>query len=417
MQKNYSAPDKSALKKEYDSFFEIRQNIVNDIKLLVEKSLDSFISHSTINGRIKDFDSYFKKHLRLLAGNEPINDLIGVRIVCLFLEDTDISEKIIKSNFEVIETEVKGNRYDFREFGYESTHLLIKIPPDILNKYGNPGIDIAEIQIRTILQEAWAQVEHEIVYKAEFNAFDKPMKRKLASVNASLVLADSIFQEIRIHQRRYSEEIGKRRESFYQKIEEATDELLFSNEQITEIVQTHSQYNNEKLIYDTGINLSTRDNVSIDDLLVSALTAHNQNRFSEAINQYSRILELNPDATVCSVIYKHRGMANFACSRYNEAILDFSKSLEYDKKSHRAAYYRGVVHSVIKDYSKAIDDYSSSLLINPHQPYCLFRRGQAYYHIGDYPQALSDCENSLSLEPANENVIKFKALVKEKLRM
>ena len=110
-------------------------------------------------------------------------------------------------------------------------------------------------------------------------------------------------------------------------------------------------------------------------------------------------------------------MANFACSLYNEAIGDFSSSLELDKDSYKSAYYRGVVHSVMKHYSQAIDDYSLSLKINPYQSFCLFRRGQAYFHIGDYPQALADCENSLALEPGNNSANKFKELLLRKLKM
>ena len=173
----------------------------------------------------------------------------------------------------------------------------------------------------------------------------------------------------------------------------------------------------ELSIFKTGIDLFSKDNVSIDDLLVNALTAHNQSRFNEAINQYGKILELKPDDNICSIIYKHRGMANFACSRYNEAIDDFNNALELDRKAYKVAYYRGVVHSVLKQYSPAIDDYTLSLSINPYQPFCLFRRGQAYYHIDDYPQALSDCENSLALEPSNKSAVKFKDLIMDKLKM
>jgi len=202
--------------------------------------------------------------------------------------------------------------------------------------------------------------------------------------------------------------MGKRRESFFQKIEESTDDLLFTDEQSGKI---------ESPIYDTGIDLVGMDNLSIDDLLVNALSAHNQNRFDEAISQYSKILELKPNTLISAIIYKHRGMAYFASSRYKEAIDDFSSSLELDTGSYKAVYYRGVVSSVLKQYSQAIDDYTLSLSINPYQPFCLFRRGQAFYHIGDYPQALADCENSLALEPENKSAFKFKEMLLNKLKM
>jgi len=403
-------PEKNNLKKEYDRYFEIRNLIVNDLKVMTDNILTSLDSNPVVSGRIKNFTSFFSKYIRLLKTGEKnprITDLFGIRVICPFIEDLQTAEELFKKNFEIIEREVKGH-YSFKEFCYESTHFLIKIPKVLIDKYGDPGTDIAEIQIRTILQDAWAEVEHELVYKAELNPFDEPMKRKLAAVNASLSLADMIFQEIRSYQRHYSKEMSKRRESFYQKIEESTDDLLFESEQ----PKTVSPF-----IENNSLTASDYNN-SIDDLLVKALSAHNQNRFNEAISQYTKILELKPnDNNILSVIYKHRGMANFACSRYNEAIEDFTNSLEFDKTSYKAAYYRGVVYSVIKQYSQAIDDYTLSLSINPYQPYCLFRRGQAYYHIGDYPQGLSDCENSLALEPNNKSASKFKELLLEKLKM
>ena len=408
----YSPPDKNAFNDEFEKYAEIRHLIVNDIKKRVEQTLASFDTNPVVSGRIKNFSSFFSKYLRLLktGDSDPkITDLLGIRIICPFIEDLQAAENLINKNFNILEREIKGH-YTFREFGYESTHLLMKIPDDLIEKYGNPGTDIVEIQIRTILQDAWAEVEHELVYKAEFSPFDEPMKRKLAAVNANLSLADIIFQEIRSYQRKYSIEMEKRRGSFFQKIEESTDDLLFPAEQ-------------EKKSKDLNLNIKAAaipdntENISIDDLLVNALSAHNQNRFNEAINQYSRILELKPNDTICSIINKHRGMAYFACSKYNEAINDFSSALELDEKSYKAAYYRGVVRSVLRQYSQAIDDYTLSLSINPYQSFCLFRRGQAYYHMGDYPQALSDCENSLALEPQNNSAVKFKALLHDKLRM
>ena len=408
-----SPPDKNSFYYEYVKYAEVRQLIVNEIKERVEQILASFDSKPVISGRIKNFASFFSKYLRLLKdglSHPKITDLLGVRIICPFIEDLQVTEEIINKSFNVIEREIKGH-YTFKEFGYESTHLLIKIPDELIERHGDPGTDIMEIQIRTILQDAWAEVEHELVYKAEFSPFDEPMKRKLAAVNASLSLADIIFQEIRSYQRKYSIEMEKRRGSFFQKIEESTDDLLFSSQQPRKKEDANLNSAGE-ISSSPGM-----EKISIDDLLVNALSAHNQNRFNEAINQYSRILELKPNGVICSIIYKHRGMAYFACSQYNEAINDFTSALDLDGKSYKAAYYRGVVRSVLRQYSQAIDDYTLSLSINPYQSFCLFRRGQAYYHIEDYPQALSDCENSLALEPQNNSVIKFKDLLHEKLKM
>jgi putative GTP pyrophosphokinase len=155
----------------------------------------------------------------------------------------------------------------------------------------------------------------------------------------------------------------------------------------------------------------------MDDLLLNALYAHNKNQFNEAIYFYSRILEMNPGASVRALVCKHRGMANFAQSHYEEAIEDFSQSLMLDPKSYKSAYYRGLVRAVLQQYSEAVDDFTLSIAINPYQHYCFYRRGQAYYHLEDYPQALADCEGALALEPAIEAAEKFRQLLHKKLRM
>jgi len=415
--KSSPTPEQNILRDEYEKFYDTRYLIVSDIKEQVENVLTALDSNPVINGRIKNFDSYFSKYIRLLKSGmvDPlITDLMGVRVICPFIEDLQAAENLIYKNFIVIEREVKGH-YTFKEFGYESIHLLISIPPATLEKYGYPGTNIAEIQIRTILQDAWAEVEHELVYKAEFSPFDEPMKRKLAAVNASLSLADIIFQEIRSYQRKFTKEMGKRRESFFHKIEESTDDILFASDSAYGEIPAHKKELSEAI--SESASLPDNNGTSIDDLLVNALTAHNQNKFNEAISQYTKILGLKPDKLIKSIIFKHRGMANFACSQYGEAIADFTSSIEFDKKSYKASYYRGVVYSVMKQYSQAIDDYTLSLSVNPYQSFCLFRRGQAYYHIGDFPQALADCENSLSLEPNNKSASRFKELLLEKLKM
>jgi putative GTP pyrophosphokinase len=253
-------------------------------------------------------------------------------------------------------------------------------------------------------------VEHELVYKAEFTPFDEPMKRKLAAVNASLSLADTIFQEIRTYQRQLNDQLGKRRDSFFKKVEESTDDLLF----------------NPKILGSPGLqvvlsgeaadNSPDVRNTSIDDLLLKALYAHNKNQFGKAIDFYTRILSMTPDSTIGSLIYKHRGMANFAQSQYDAAIMDFTQSLELHQ-SYQAAYYRGVVKAVLQRYSDAIDDFTLSLNLNPYQAFCLYRRGQAYYHIDDLPQALADCEAALLLEPDSKSLDRFKDMLLTKLKM
>jgi putative GTP pyrophosphokinase len=416
MNMNMSLPDLKSLREEYQKYESVRILVTRDLETQLEKKFSHLSSRLLVKGRLKNFSSFHKKYIGVLKartgdgdsfGPPEITDLIGLRVVCPFLEDMKEAEKIIRANYEVEEIEHKGAGYSFKEFGYESIHFLVKIPHSIFEARGDCGCQVAEIQVRTILQDAWAEVEHELVYKAEFTPFDEPLKRKLAAVNASLSLADTIFQEIRGYQRQLNGELGKRRESFYQKIEESTDTLLLDAGDNVKSGESSASPDSRRPIAGG----------TVDDMLLNALYAHNKNRFDEAVTFYSCILEMKIDDAIRSLIHKHRGMAYFAQSMYQDAIDDFSSSLEWDKKSYKAAYYRGVVWAVMRRYILAVEDFSLSLSINPYQAFCLFRRGQAYYHLGDYPAALADCEASLNLEPDNNNAHKFRDLIQSKLKM
>ncbi|TFG81578.1 MAG: tetratricopeptide repeat protein, partial [Spirochaetales bacterium] len=266
---------------------------------------------------------------------------------------------------------------------------------------------VCEIQIRTILQDAWAEVEHELVYKAEFTPFDDPMRRKLAALNATLTLSDMLFQEIRDYQHQLNNELAKRRVAFFKKIEDSIDRELYSK------------------IKDTG-SYSGREQKdpswlgpwkSQDDLLLEALHAHNESDYVRAIDIYSHILAMGPKKEIRALIHKHRGMAYFAESLYEEAQEDFSATLELDADCYKAAYYRGVVYSVKQNYSAAIDDFNQALIIHPYHFYSTYRRAQAYFHLGDYPKALADCGVALELEPLNENLKRLKSMTLKKLKM
>ena len=314
---------------------------------------------------------------------------MGIRIVCAFLEDISSVENQIKKKYQVKEIEHKGSLQNVREFGYESTHILISIPPECidLTKIENEEIRnlplpenlVCEIQVRTILQDAWAEVEHELIYKTEFTPFDAPLRRKMASVNASLNLADIIFQEIRDYQTKLQREVDERRASFYEQADIITD----STNKDLQVVKNDSKDINRVSPYVRG---------TIDDMILAAIHAHNVGDVSQAIKIYSEILndENAKDNNVLSVIHKHRGMAYFAQNCYENALDDFKKSSEYDPRSFRSIYYEGIVYSVLGNIDKAIECFNHSLEINEFQSHALYRRALAYYNKNDYEKALRD---------------------------
>ena len=415
--------------KKLQELFQSQKPLLNFLISAVQEQLSLTINLAaapTYKGRVKDFHGYYRKFLKTAAaGREQqrrvsdsdelplITDLIGVRIVCAFLEDLGSVERQITQNFTVQEVERKGAAQTVREFGYESVHILVKIPPSILNGAAAalPGILpsrewleelVCEIQIRTILQDAWAEVEHELVYKSEFSPFDLPLRRKLASINASLTLADIVFQEIRDYQNKLNSELDFRRSAFYSK----TDVLSRGN-----AAETPSQGAAAAQVpYVRG---------TIDDLLLEAIHAHNSGNFEDAVNIYTRIInfEPRPNNVVLSVIYKHRGMAHFAKSNYGGALSDFEQSIAHHDGAFRSMYYMGIVFSLQEEYGKAVEYFDKSLAINNYQAHVHYRKALCLFKLGEYQESLSHLDNSLKLGLENDDTKNLRAQLVAKFDM
>jgi ppGpp synthetase/RelA/SpoT-type nucleotidyltranferase len=357
------------------------------------KSIIKVSSFPTYKSRVKSFSSYYRKLLRNLPSDVAestdlpvITDIIGIRIICAFLEDLLQVEKLLQSHFSVYEVERKGADRTFREFGYESTHILLAIPADLREGLNLPKKLIFEIQVRTILQDAWAEVEHELVYKSEFSPFDLPLKRKLASINASLSLADIIFQEIRDYQNKLNRELDKRRGNFYEKADSESD--LFAKGLSEPGEGPAADFSEAVSPYVQG---------TIDDMILDAIEAHNNGNLVRAIHIYTLIIDSGPNDTVLSIMFKHRGMAFFSQSLYEKALADFMKSAEANPSNFRAYYYVGIVHSVMGHEQEAVESFSRSLELNLYQPYVFFRRAQSLYHLGLFTDALADLDKAVSL--------------------
>jgi len=369
-------------------------------------------STPTYKARVKSFNSYYRKLLRNLPDDVAnssdlpiITDIIGIRIICAFLQDLTQVERILHNVFTVYEVERKGADRTFREFGYESTHILLAIPEELKKGLCLPAGLIFEIQVRTILQDAWAEVEHELVYKSEFSPFDLPLKRKLASINASLSLADIIFQEIRDYQNKLNRELDKRRGSFYLKADMET---------VPDIPDVFGMDGNGNAPLGESSS-SPYVQGTIDDMILDAIEAHNMGNLEKAGSIYTKIIEAEPNDTVLSVIYKHRGMTYFAQSQYDEALADFRSSATTNPSNFRAYYYIAIVLSVIGRNDEAIENYTHSLELNLYQPYVYFRRAQSYYHQGMYTEALADLDKAVHLGYSKSEEKSLRLMIAKKL--
>ncbi len=413
--KQSNIPNRKELEKNYSEKTPAYELILNKLQETLKREFEQMEIHPTIKSRVKAFDSYYEKILRLLSKLENhkeafhIYDVIGLRIVCPFLDDLQIAEKHINQKYDVVQIECKGSEHSFREFGYKSTHFLINVPKRMLGQCKIEEPLLCEIQLRTILQDAWSEVEHELIYKTDFSPFDEPMKRKLAALNANLTLSDTLFQEIRDYQRKLQMELNKRRESFIREVHKPAADAGLTIGQGPAFSDSNAKKNQGAKEYDPM-------GRSIDDLLVDALVAHNAGQFKQAIVIYSSILERDFPGHIKSIIHIHRGMAFFAQSQYKQALKDFTVSLGLSPDNHRAFFYRGLTHEAEQNHLSALEDFDACIEINPYQFEPFYRRAQLYTQMKDYKKAMTDCNLALKIDPVSPKAKQLKKNLKAYMR-
>jgi putative GTP pyrophosphokinase len=389
----FPLPDRAATKKLYaelrPDYELILQDLYQKLRSLAE---DEGISVS-IKYRVKRFDNYCEKLVRLskLQGSDmlQITDLLGIRIVSPFLEDLEIIEQLIAQKFEILEMERKAEQHSFREFGYDSVHLLIRTNPLDHTEQLPHSCDVCEIQLRTILQEAWAEVEHELVYKSDIGIPNHSIRRKLASLNASLTLSDLIFQEIRDYQKEIRQRGLKCRQDM-ESISCGYEDINISQlPDLGEVVPEKEVPIPEYLA-----------SKKLEKLMIDALEAHSNNQFSKAINLYSAILQMKLDPAIRSLVYNHRGMALFALAEYQKGVDDFTKAIEFNAENTRAWSNRGLAYRVLEEFDQSLEDYDRVIEMTPQQYEGYWGRAQTCFEMKLLSRALSDCHKTIERKAA-----------------
>jgi len=139
-----------------------------------------------------------------------ITDIVGIRIITLFEDDVQKVEDVIKDEFEVDpeNSEDKFQKLKANEFGYRSVHFVCSIGKK--RRHLREYIEISslkfEIQVRSILQHAWADIEHDLGYKFEGDLPDH-IQRDFFRVAGLLELADLEFLRIKKAIKDYSDNL------------------------------------------------------------------------------------------------------------------------------------------------------------------------------------------------------------------
>ena len=155
-----------------------------------------------------------KKQYQTMAELEKdILDIAGVRVALYFPSDRETLNRSIESLFEVFERkEFPRNpqkpKLNKRFSGYWATHYRALLK-------GKPGLDnaltskVMEIQVASVLMHAWAEVEHDLVYKPLMGQISEDELAILDEINGLVMAGEIALERLR---KAYTERIRREKE-------------------------------------------------------------------------------------------------------------------------------------------------------------------------------------------------------------
>ena len=182
----------------YDQNRDQYEGLVTTLEKLMETLLkENRIPYHSVNGRVKTRDSFLQKFDRKpYSGPDEIMDIAGLRIITHTTAEVVRVCDLIEREFSV-DQENSGNKaadMDVDKVGYLSVHYIVTLasPRADLCEYRRFRGLRCEIQARSLLQHAWAEIEHDRGYKFA-GVLPKEIRRKFYLVAGTLELMDQEF--------------------------------------------------------------------------------------------------------------------------------------------------------------------------------------------------------------------------------
>ena len=360
--------------------------VLLEMAKLLQRAVETRVPAVQVKGRVKRLPSLLEKMHRKFDSPdllEPIlalrrlTDLMALRAVCPFLEDVDTVVEAASSVFEIQEMEQKGEGRSFAEFGYSSTHLLVSLPYQLQREFPTLGEFRVEIQVRTILQDAWAEVEHELIYKVGAHPLNQQIRRKLAALNANLVLSDTIFQEIRDYQKSNVSDLARARENHLDQVTGEHPLYVAPNADPSKPRRTSQ--------------------AEIERLLKKGLNAQIAGEMEDAVGIYTDLLELSLDNFTLSVVLNHRGMASESLDRHADAVDDFVKARAADATNARARINLALAWRRLGRLDQAKAEFSEVLGFKANSAHAHYGLALVLSDRGEVQDAIVSCQRALKL--------------------
>lgn len=307
--------DLVALRAEYDSvkpdIDRFRKSFEEQLlAVLQQKSLHPAIPIET---RTKEWSSIVEKIDRQeleLSSITQIYDLVGLRVVFLFAAEATRTRKMLSEEYKVSWQQDTRERLSYREFGYQSVHLIVRVRKNwlavpTLREFA--GFQ-AEIQIRTLSQHNWAVASRLLQYHQEQDV-PLPVQRSLFRVAALMEFVDLELERVAKERTRYQRRIQRR--TYKPALDQPLNVDLLRRLLDTRIPDTHKEeQENYVVLLQDLIKYNIKTAQQLDELIYKHLSdaLKNDRTAFAAAESGDRAYVANPALITRGVFYSRVGL-------------------------------------------------------------------------------------------------------------
>lgn len=335
--------------------------------------------------------------------NEDIVDFSGVRIALYFPGDLNKVQQFIESNFEIKEfksfpedienPDPQKRDYKKRFSGYWATHYRVYLKSkDLtgdLKKYSNALI---EIQIASALMLAWAEVEHDLIYKPFSGKLSYEEYQILDELNGLVLAGEIALERLQKAVRTRVSEAGKEFNNHYELAmflynqlgsvsEETQREIVLGRVDLLFNCLKSSNFNKPEYLKEflVGINSNTKTRSIVDQIM-------------------DRIRELNP-----SLYESYLNVKQNEELKYQMDTLQMNRENGNSQGEANTLANIGYIYSSKENYDEAINYFTQAVQLNNEigsrqgEANQLLNLGATYKLKGDLEKALKFSNESLKI--------------------
>jgi len=148
--------------------------------------------------------------------------------------------------------------------------------------------------------------------------------------------------------------------------------------------------------------VTEEDKAQAEIFFAQGKISYDARKYDKALGEFSKALNFNP---AYADAYYHRGTTYYAMENYDDAIRDYTTAIQLDPGYKEAFYWRGNSHYAVRQDDKALADYNEAIKLKPDYAQAYYWKGRTHYELTQEDAAIEQFNRAIALKPDYRDAI------------